>query len=72
MKDVFERRRREVEVRQQLGLVDEDNFIAHGDDMTWLISQLVAWPTRVDADKTTNLSFLMQSAALTLQANRGE
>ncbi len=45
-----------------------DVFIATGDDLDWLIRQLAYWPTRIDDDKTTNMSFLMGSAARTLQA----
>jgi len=34
----------------------------------WLIAQLEAWPKRVDPEKTTNIEFLMKSAAGALKA----
>jgi hypothetical protein len=66
MELVIGRRSREVEMRELLGLREEDNFIAEGDDLKWLIAQLVAWPRRVDEQKTTNIRLLMSSAALSL------
>lgn len=47
--------------RSELG-IGKDNMLA--DD--WLIKQLAAWPLRVDPQCTTNLRFLMESAALSL------
>ena len=32
-------------------------------DGEWLVKQLRAWPERVDMGKTTNITYLMQSAA---------
>lgn len=72
MNALLERWAREVAVRALLGIKSEDNFIAQGDDLLWLIKQLAAWPTRVDPNKTTNISLLMQSAALTLEASSHE
>jgi 3'-phosphoadenosine 5'-phosphosulfate sulfotransferase (PAPS reductase)/FAD synthetase len=47
----------------------EDSFIpAPGEERDWLIAQLIEWPTRVDPDRTTNCSFLMQSGARTIAA----
>jgi len=57
-----------VEVRKSLGITDDDNYAAVGDDLEWLMRQLGQWPTRVHPDNTTNARFLMQSAALTLHA----
>jgi hypothetical protein len=44
---------------------DDDHFSAEADDQekAWLVAQLSNWPTRVDEDCTTNMRFLMMSAA---------
>ncbi len=48
---------------------DDDHLTAPGEqDMAWLIAQLACWPTRVDPDCTTNIRFLMVSAAAALRA----
>lgn len=48
---------------------DGDHLDAPGpDDMAWLIAQLACWPTRVDPSCTTNIRFLMVSAAVALRA----
>lgn len=46
----------------------EDNTIVAqpGEQLDWLCMQLVRYPTRVDETKTTNISFLMCSAARTI------
>src|SRR5687767_14535965 len=55
-----------VKARERYGIDDDDNIVASGEDLDWLIRQLAQWPTRVDERYTTNMRFLMQSAALTL------
>lgn len=45
---------------------DGDTIEATGETLNWLIQQLVHWPTRIDEKSTTNMSFLMCSAARTL------
>ena len=45
-----------------------DHMIAEGPDLDWLIAQLASWPTRVVEANTTNMRFLMISAAATLRA----
>ena len=47
---------------------DADHMVATGDNLPWLMAQLACWPTRVDEDSTTNMRFLMASAAATLKA----
>lgn len=48
---------------------DHDHMeAADGSDMEWLIAQLACWPTRVDENCTTNIRFLMMSAAAILMA----
>jgi hypothetical protein len=47
---------------------DNDHMIATAANLPWLIAQLACWPTRVDQDCTTNMRFLMMSAAATLLA----
>jgi hypothetical protein len=50
---------------------DKDHMeIAQGDELEWLIAQLANWPTRVDERNTTNMRFLMMSAASTLRVLR--
>lgn len=49
-------------------LHDTDHILATGAQREWLIEQLAAWPTRVDRALTTNIEFLMKSAARTLAA----
>lgn len=49
---------------------DKDHMLASGDSLDWLIAQLTQWPIRVDEDKTTNIRFLMMSAANTLRQMR--
>ena len=39
---------------------------APGEQLEWLCHQLAIWPVRVDQNFTTNLSFLMLSAARTI------
>ena len=54
--------------------IAEDNdhmSAASGQDLEWLIAQLACWPERVDPDCTTNLRFLMMSAAASLMAFSG-
>ncbi len=52
---------------------DDDHMeAASGEDLVWLIAQLACWPTRVDQDCTTNMRFLMMSAAATLRASLPE
>ena len=53
-------------IRDKMASENPDSMIATGDDLVWLINQLANWPTRVDQQKTTNLRFLMQSAARTM------
>ena len=48
--------------------LDRDHMIAEGPDLDWLIAQLACWPTRVIEANTTNMRFLMVSAAATLRA----
>lgn len=45
---------------------EPDSMIAEGDQLTWLINQLANWPVRVNEKYTTNIRFLMQSAARTI------
>jgi hypothetical protein len=47
---------------------DRDHMVAEGDNLAWLMAQLANWPTRVHEDNTTNMRFLMVSAAATLKA----
>lgn len=55
------------EMRERLGIDDDDNFVASGEDLEWLAKQLVAWPhRRIDPERTMNDRFLRQSAAMTL------
>lgn len=37
-----------------------------GDVDPWLVQQLLAWPRRVDPEKTTNIEYLMKTAAAAL------
>lgn len=53
---------------EQALAVDRDYITATGSGLEWLIAQLACWPNRVDEEKTTNLRFLMSSAAATLRA----
>lgn len=47
---------------------DDDHLTAPDDaDMAWLIAQLACWPNRVDPSCTTNIRFLMVSAAAALR-----
>lgn len=49
---------------------DSDHMkAATGQDMEWLIAQLACWPERVDESCTTNIRFLMMSAAASLMAS---
>jgi len=38
----------------------------NGADREWLGKQLAQWPTRVDEERTTNVTFLMSAAATEL------
>jgi hypothetical protein len=51
---------------------DNDHMVAGGEELEWLVAQIAAWPTRVDERKTTNMRFLMASAAATLRQLRTE
>jgi hypothetical protein len=55
-------------LREALGITDADNMVMSGEGLDWLMLQLAQWPTRVDQEKTTNMRYLMQCAALTLKA----
>lgn len=48
---------------------DDDDHLEppNGEDLAWLIAQLACWPTRVDPSCTTNIRFLMVSAAAALR-----
>lgn len=59
-------------LRSTWGISDPDNMIAHGAELDWLIRQLVAWPTRIHPERTTNDRFLRESAALTLAASHAK
>ncbi len=51
---------------------DDDHLDAPGpNDIAWLIAQLACWPKRVDPSCTTNIRFLMVSAAAALRARAG-
>ncbi len=46
---------------------DADYMVASsGPDLEWLVEQLARWPERAHSEKTTNIRFLMQSAAATI------
>lgn len=46
---------------------DADYMVpVRGGDLEWLVEQLARWPTRVNQENTTNIRFLMQSAAATI------
>jgi hypothetical protein len=47
---------------------EPDHMVATGADLDWLMLQLACWPKRVDQECTTNMRFLMTSAAATLRA----
>ena len=51
---------------------DEGHYMVptEGRELDWLVEQLARWPSRVDQDKTTNIRFLMQSAAATIMNMR--
>lgn len=38
-----------------------------GDNRNWLLTQLEAWPTRVDQERTTNITYLMGTAAAVIR-----
>lgn len=48
----------------------QPNLIADARERGWLVEQLAAWPTRVDPEKTTNIEYLMKSAAAALRDER--
>lgn len=47
---------------------DDDHMVATGDNLTWLLAQLVCWPTRVHPRRTTNDRFIRISMAATTLA----
>jgi hypothetical protein len=51
--DVDESDRRVAEA-----LAQDNDYLQPGHEVSWLIAQLACWPTRVDAEKTTNITFL--------------
>lgn len=57
-----------VALASKLLAEDDDHMVATGDELDWLIAQIVAWPTRVHPDHTTNDRFLRFSAAATLRS----
>jgi hypothetical protein len=62
----------ELASRVEAALDDHDYMVATDDDLPWLIAQLAEWPTRVDENCTTNLRFLLLSAAATLRARASQ
>ncbi|WP_030538381.1 hypothetical protein [Sphingobium sp. DC-2] len=64
--------KQELIARADAAIAKDDDHLTAPDeqDMAWLIAQLACWPTRVDPDCTTNIRFLMVSAAASLRASQ--
>lgn len=66
---IAELRELHLAMADQAIAADPDHLDApRPNDMAWLIAQLACWPTRVDPSCTTNVRFLMVSAAHALRS----